>query len=37
MALINKVLPGYVATLWTQDDPTPTPLTVNGLSLGMRS
>jgi hypothetical protein len=33
MALINKVLPGYVATLWTQDDPTPTPFTVNGLSL----
>ena len=32
MALINKVLPGYVATLWTQDDPTPTPLTVNQLS-----
>jgi hypothetical protein len=32
MALINKVLPGYVATLWTQDDPTPTPLTVNELS-----
>jgi hypothetical protein len=27
MALINKVLPGYVATLWCQDDPTPTPLT----------
>ena len=27
MALINKVLPGYVATLWCQDDATPTPLT----------
>lgn len=27
MALINKVLPGYVATLWMQDDPTPVPLT----------
>jgi len=27
MALINKVLPGYVATLWCQDDPTPVPLT----------
>lgn len=27
MALINKVLPGYVATLWMQDDTTPTPLT----------
>ena len=27
MALINKVLPGYVATLWMQDDVTPTPLT----------
>jgi hypothetical protein len=27
MALINKVLPGYVATLWMQDDATPTPLT----------
>lgn len=26
MALINKVLPGYVATLWMQDDVTPTPL-----------
>lgn len=24
MALINKVLPGYVATLWCQDDPSPT-------------
>jgi hypothetical protein len=27
MALINKVLPGYVATLWMQDSATPTPLT----------
>jgi hypothetical protein len=27
MALIDKVLPGYVATLWMQDDATPTPLT----------
>lgn len=27
MALINKVLPGYVATIWCQDDATPTPLT----------
>ena len=27
MALINKVLPGYVATLWCQDDASPTPLT----------
>ena len=27
MALIDKVLPGYVATLWMQDDVTPTPLT----------
>lgn len=27
MPLINKVLPGYVATLWCQDDPNPTPLT----------
>lgn len=27
MALINKVLPGYVATLWMQDSSTPTPLT----------
>jgi len=27
MALINKVMPGYVATLWMQDDATPTPLT----------
>lgn len=27
MALINKVLPGYVATLWCQDDANPTPFT----------
>jgi hypothetical protein len=27
MALINKVLPGYTATLWCQDDANPTPLT----------
>lgn len=27
MALINKVLPGYVATLWMQADPDPTALT----------
>lgn len=27
MALIDKVLPGYVATLWCQDDATPTPFT----------
>lgn len=27
MALINKVLPGYVATLWMQEDATPTALT----------
>jgi hypothetical protein len=27
MALINKVLPGYVATLWCQDDASPTAFT----------
>jgi hypothetical protein len=27
MALINKVLPGYVATLWMQSGANPTPLT----------
>lgn len=27
MALINKVLPGYVATLWMQSGATPTPFT----------
>ena len=32
MALINKVLPGYVATLWTQSSATPTTLTVAELS-----
>lgn len=32
MALINKVLPGYVATLWCQDDVNPTPLTDSQLS-----
>ena len=32
MALINKVLPGYVATLWCQDDATPTAFTPAMLS-----
>jgi hypothetical protein len=32
MALINKVLPGYVATLWMQDDATPVALTDTQLS-----
>lgn len=32
MALINKVLPGYVATLYMQDDVTPVPLTDNELA-----
>lgn len=32
MALINKVLPGYVATLWCQSGATPTPLTDTQLS-----
>lgn len=32
MALINKVLPGYVATIWCQDDASPTPLTDAQLS-----
>ena len=32
MALINKVLPGYVATLWCQTGATPTPLTDAQLS-----
>jgi len=27
MALINKVLPGYVATIWMQEGASPTPLT----------
>ena len=33
MALIDKVLPGYVATLWMQDDATPTPLTDTQLAI----
>lgn len=32
MALINKVLPGFVASLWTQTGATPVPLTVSQLS-----
>lgn len=32
MALINKVLPGCVATLWCQDDANPTPLTDSQLN-----
>ena len=32
MALIDKVLPGYVATIWCQDDATPTPFTDADLS-----
>ena len=32
MALINKILPGYVATLWCQDDANPTALTDTQLS-----
>jgi hypothetical protein len=32
MALINKVMPGYSATLWMQDDVAPTPLTDAQLS-----
>ena len=32
MALINKVLPGYVATLWMQDDANPVALTDTQLS-----
>jgi len=32
MALINKVLPGYVATLWMQEADSPTPLTDTQLS-----
>lgn len=32
MALINKVMPGYSATLWCQDDAVPTPLTDAQLS-----
>jgi len=33
MALIDKVLPGYVATLWMQDDATPTPLSDTNLAI----
>lgn len=33
MALINKILPGYVATLWMQDSATPTALTDAQLSV----
>ena len=33
MALINKVLPGYVATLWCQTGATPTALTDSNLSV----
>jgi hypothetical protein len=33
MALINKVLPGYVATLWMQDDIAPVALTDSQLSI----
>lgn len=33
MALINKVLPGFVATMWMQDDAIPTPLTDSQLNL----
>ncbi len=32
MALINKILPGYVATMWMQDDASPTALTDTQLS-----
>ena len=32
MALINKVLPGFVASLWAQTGAAPTPLTVAQLS-----
>jgi len=32
MALINKVLPGYVATLWMQEGSTPTALTDDQLN-----
>ncbi len=33
MALINKVLPGYVATLWCQGADNPTPLSDSDLSV----
>jgi hypothetical protein len=32
MALINKILPGYVATMWMQDEASPTALTDTQLS-----
>jgi hypothetical protein len=33
MALINKILPGYTATLWMQTGATPTPVTATNLSV----
>ena len=33
MALINKILPGYVATLWTQSGASPVPLTDTNLGV----
>lgn len=33
MALINKILPGYVATLWCQEDDNPTPLSDTNLGV----
>ncbi len=33
MALINKILPGYVATLWMQDEANPTALSDTNLSV----
>jgi hypothetical protein len=33
MALINKILPGYVATLWCQDDEVPTPFSDTNLGI----
>lgn len=33
MALINKILPGYVATLWMQTGSTPTALSIANLSI----
>ena len=33
MALINKILPGYTATLWMQSAETPTPLSIADLSV----
>ena len=32
MALINKILPGYTATLWMQEAATPTPFSIAHLS-----